>query len=54
MPGIEGVIERVRGYEFRRVDVFHVASALVLRADTFYTFDINQGKLAKAEGLAVP
>ncbi|MGD0225706.1 MAG: type II toxin-antitoxin system VapC family toxin [Terriglobia bacterium] len=38
----------------RTLDVLHVASALVLKADTFYTFDVNQGKLAKAEGLAVP
>jgi predicted nucleic acid-binding protein len=38
----------------RTLDVLHVASALVLKADTFYTFDLNQGKLAKAEGLVVP
>jgi len=38
----------------RTLDVLHFASALVLKADTFYTFDVNQGKLAKAEGLAVP
>ena len=31
------------------LDVLRVASALVLRADTFYTFDGTQGKLATAE-----
>lgn len=38
----------------RTPDVLHVASALVLQADTFYTFDRSQQKLAKSEGLAVP
>ena len=38
----------------RTLDVLHVASALVLQADTFYTFDRSQGKLAMAEGLTVP
>ena len=38
----------------RTLDVLHVASALVLKADTFYTFDVNQRKMAKAEGLVVP
>lgn len=37
----------------RTLDVLHVASALVLKADTFYTFDVKQGKLARAEGLLV-
>lgn len=37
----------------RALDVLHVASALVLEAETFYTFDRNQGKLAEAEGLRV-
>ena len=36
------------------LDVLHVASAVVLQADTFYTFDRSQAKLAKAEGLTVP
>ena len=35
----------------RTVDVLHVASALVLHADTFCTFDQRQAKLAKEEGL---
>ena len=38
----------------RSLDVLHVASALVLRATTSYTFDEKQRKLAKAEGLRVP
>jgi predicted nucleic acid-binding protein len=38
----------------RTLDVLHVASALVIGADTFYTFDVRQGKLAVAEKLAVP
>ena len=38
----------------RTLDVLHVASALVLQANVFYTFDRNQGKLAGAEGLVVP
>jgi hypothetical protein len=38
----------------RTLDVLHVASALALDADTFYTFDVRQGKLATAEKLAVP
>ncbi|HEX9222381.1 MAG TPA: type II toxin-antitoxin system VapC family toxin [Candidatus Acidoferrales bacterium] len=37
----------------RALDVLHVASALALRADTFYTFDRNQAKLAAAHGLRV-
>jgi predicted nucleic acid-binding protein len=45
--------KRTPRYGTRTLDVLHVASALVLRADTFYTFDLNQAKLARAEGLAV-
>jgi len=37
----------------RTLDILHVASALVLQADAFYTFDRNQVNLARAEGLAV-
>jgi predicted nucleic acid-binding protein len=35
----------------RTVDILHVATALVLRAELFLTFDGNQRKLAQAEGL---
>ena len=38
----------------RTLDVLHVASALALQADTFYTFDRRQRTLAKSEGLSVP
>lgn len=37
----------------RALDVLHVASALVLRAHTFYTFDSKQTTLASALGLRV-
>lgn len=36
----------------RGFDILHVASALVVGATRFLTFDDNQAKLAKAEGLA--
>jgi predicted nucleic acid-binding protein len=35
----------------RSLDIIHVASALVLGADTFFTFDHRQARLAKAAGL---
>jgi predicted nucleic acid-binding protein len=38
----------------RTLDVLHVAGALVLRADDFYTFDQKQASLAAAVGLRVP
>lgn len=37
----------------RTLDLLHVASALVLQADVFYSFDQHQLKLAKAEGLTL-
>ncbi len=37
----------------RTLDIMHVASALELKAEMFYTFDHNQARLAKAEGLLV-
>jgi len=37
----------------RTLDVLHVASALVLAADTLYTFDHRQQKLAHSAGLKV-
>jgi hypothetical protein len=36
------------------LDVLHVASALLLEANPFYTFDRNQGKLAADKRLLVP
>ena len=38
----------------RTLDVLHVACALTLLADTFYSFDRNQKRLARAEGLKTP
>jgi predicted nucleic acid-binding protein len=35
----------------RALDVLHVASALTLKAEAFFTFDQRQHKLARAEGL---
>jgi predicted nucleic acid-binding protein len=35
----------------RTLDIIHVASALALKADLFYTFDERQAKLARAVGL---
>ena len=35
----------------RTLDILHVASALILQAEVFYSFDRNQRKLARAEGL---
>jgi predicted nucleic acid-binding protein len=38
----------------RTLDVLQVASAVVLGADTFFTFDQKQAKLAATLGLRVP
>jgi predicted nucleic acid-binding protein len=38
----------------RGLDILHVATALVLKARRLLTFDVNQKKLAEAEGLVVP
>jgi predicted nucleic acid-binding protein len=35
----------------RTIDTLHVAAALELKADHFWTFDDRQAKLAKAAGL---
>ncbi len=39
---------------YRGFDILHVATALHLGARQFLTFDVNQMKLAKAEGLETP
>ena len=39
---------------FRTYDLLHVASALLLGCDTFWSFDERTLKLAKLEGLKVP
>jgi predicted nucleic acid-binding protein len=38
----------------RSLDILQLAVAIVLRADTFLTFDKNQLALAQAEGLQTP
>ena len=38
----------------RTLDSLHVACALGLKADRFWTFDERQAKLAKAQGLKTP
>lgn len=38
----------------RGFDILHVATALLMGAKAFLTFDANQKKLAEAEGLKVP
>ncbi len=35
----------------RTLDILHVACATLLEADKFWTFDVRQAELAKAEGL---
>ena len=56
--------ELLRGFEeisfrhtakhgFRTYDILHVASALLLGCDTFWSFDAKAKKLAKLEGLKV-
>ncbi len=38
----------------RTLDILHVAAALVLGADVFFTFDARQRRLARREGLRAP
>lgn len=38
---------------FRTYDLLHVASALILKCDTFWSFDLKASKLAALEGLKV-
>ncbi len=38
----------------RSLDILQLAIAIVLRADTFLTFDRNQAALAQAGGLQTP
>ncbi len=39
---------------FRTYDLIHVASALLLECDTFWSFDAKASKLASLEGFKVP
>ena len=40
-------------YGFRTYDLLHVASALLLKCDTFWSFDPKASKLAGLEGLKI-
>jgi len=44
---------RVATLGVRTLDALHVAAALELKADAFWTFDERQKKLAEIEGLYV-
>lgn len=46
-------ISRRRTFQLgvRTLDILHVASALLLKADAFYTYDERQWSLARLEGL---
>lgn len=37
----------------RSLDILHVAAAIAFEADAFYTFDVRQAKLARAESLSL-
>jgi predicted nucleic acid-binding protein len=43
--------KRTASLGLRTLGILHVASALLLRADRFWTFDRRQSTLAKAEGI---
>ena len=58
-PDVLGIAERLSAHHTvtkgcRGFDILHVATALHLEAREFLTFDVNQRKLAEAEGLTVP
>lgn len=44
---------RTAKFGSRTLDLLHVASAVFLKTETFYTFDKKQAELARAEGLTV-
>lgn len=48
------VRRRTPQFGTRTFDILHVVAALLLRTDTFYTFDRTQRRLAQAEGLTTP
>ena len=39
---------------FRTYDLLHVAAALLLKCDTFWSFDVKASRLAALEGLRIP
>ena len=46
--------EKLRFRYDREADILHRASALILQADTFYSYDRNRKRLARTEGLKTP
>jgi predicted nucleic acid-binding protein len=48
------VLRHTAKHGFRTYDVLHVASAMLLGCDTFWSFDIQARRLAELEGLHVP
>ena len=46
-------LRRTARYGFRTYDLLHVASALLLGCDTFWSFDAKSTQFAKLEGLKV-
>lgn len=59
IPGVLVTGERISklrtvGGGHRSFDILHIATALVLDAKEFLSFDANQIRLASAEGLATP
>jgi len=46
-------LKRTARHGFRTYDLLHVASALLLGCDTFWTFDMKAMRLAKLEGLRI-
>jgi predicted nucleic acid-binding protein len=58
-PGVHSIAETLSAsYTMKRghrpMDIIHLATAKHLRLKHMLTFDANQQKLAKAEGLMVP
>jgi predicted nucleic acid-binding protein len=50
---VEISLRNAARFGFRTYDILHIASALLLGCDTFWSFDAKAKKLAKLEGLKV-
>ncbi len=49
----EIVLRHTARHGFRAYDILHVAAALILKCQSFWSFDKKASKLAKLEGLKV-
>jgi predicted nucleic acid-binding protein len=49
----ETALRRTARNGFRTYDILHVAAAVILGCDTFFSFDVRAKKLAELEGLTV-